>query len=131
MGRAHLDLFIAYFRFPVTPVLDIKQYFNCCCGIFLDSYKENVMRLSKIHHDRPISAKDEAVFWIEYTMRNQGAKHLRVAAHQLTWYQYHCLDVGLFFITIFLVLALLSVKTCSFCVRMCRGGRGKTKSKGD
>ncbi|KAK5601451.1 UDP-glucuronosyltransferase 2A1 [Crenichthys baileyi] len=57
------------------------------------SYKENAMRLSRIHHDRPMSPRDEAVFWIEFTMRNKGAKHLRVQAHELTWYQYHSLDV--------------------------------------
>uniref|UniRef100_A0AAV2MRA5 UDP-glucuronosyltransferase n=1 Tax=Knipowitschia caucasica TaxID=637954 RepID=A0AAV2MRA5_KNICA len=60
------------------------------------SYKANAMRLSAIHHDRPISPRDEAVFWVEFTMRNKGAKHLRVEAHNLTWYQYHCLDVATF-----------------------------------
>ncbi|MED6266736.1 UDP-glucuronosyltransferase 2A1 [Characodon lateralis] len=48
------------------------------------SYKENAMRLSRIHHDRPMSPRDETVFWIEFTMRNKGAKHLRVQAHELT-----------------------------------------------
>ncbi|KAM6930972.1 UDP-glucuronosyltransferase 2A2-like [Xenentodon cancila] len=48
-------------------------------------YKENAMWLSRIHHDRPLSPLDEAVFWIEFTMRNKGAKHLRVQAHELTW----------------------------------------------
>ncbi|KAF4113832.1 hypothetical protein G5714_006377 [Onychostoma macrolepis] len=48
-------------------------------------YKENAMRLSRIHHDRPIKPLDEAVFWIEFVMRNKGAKHLRVEAHNLTW----------------------------------------------
>ncbi|KAF3825143.1 hypothetical protein GH733_005777, partial [Mirounga leonina] len=57
------------------------------------SYKENAMRLSKIHHDQPVKPLDRAVFWIEFVMRHKGAKHLRPAAHNLTWFQYHSLDV--------------------------------------
>ncbi|XP_062054752.1 UDP-glucuronosyltransferase 2B4-like isoform X1 [Lepus europaeus] len=61
--------------------------------IYDPSYKENAMRLSRIHHDQPTKPLDRAVFWVEYVMRHKGAKHLRVAAHDLTWYQYYCLDV--------------------------------------
>uniref|UniRef100_A0A3Q2U0H5 UDP-glucuronosyltransferase n=1 Tax=Fundulus heteroclitus TaxID=8078 RepID=A0A3Q2U0H5_FUNHE len=85
------------------------------------TYKENAMRLSRIHHDRPMSPRDEAVFWIEFTMRNKGAKHLRVQAHQLTWYQYHSLDVLTFLLTLNLLLIFVLFKTCSFCFRRCCG----------
>ncbi|XP_074525903.1 UDP-glucuronosyltransferase 2A1-like isoform X2 [Halichoeres trimaculatus] len=94
------------------------------------SYKESAMRLSSIHHDRPMKALDEAVFWIEYTMRNKGAKHLRVAAHELTWYQYHSLDVLLFLLSILLVLMFVFIKSCSFCFRRCCG-RKTTKRKNE
>uniref|UniRef100_A0AAQ6IT73 UDP-glucuronosyltransferase n=1 Tax=Anabas testudineus TaxID=64144 RepID=A0AAQ6IT73_ANATE len=93
------------------------------------SYKENAMRLSSMHRDRPMSARDEAVFWIEFTMRNKGAKHLRVQAHELTWYQYHSLDVLGFVITVVLLLILLSIKTCKYCFRMCCNRKRKTKDK--
>ncbi|XP_070820215.1 UDP-glucuronosyltransferase 2A2-like isoform X2 [Chaetodon trifascialis] len=94
-------------------------------------YKESAMWLSSIHHDRPVSPLDEAVFWIEYTMRNKGAKHLRVQAHELTWYQYHSLDVLLLLLTIILFLILLFIKTCKFCFRRCCGRKGKTKRKAE
>ncbi|GAA6218680.1 UDP-glucuronosyltransferase 2A2-like [Lates japonicus] len=95
------------------------------------SYKESAMRLSHIHHDRPMSPLDEAIFWIEFTMRNNGAKHLRVQAHELTWYQYHCLDVLAFILTVVLLLMFLFIKTCSFCFRRCCGTKGKTKRKAE
>ncbi|XP_069562630.1 UDP-glucuronosyltransferase 2C1-like [Brachyistius frenatus] len=95
------------------------------------SYKENAMRLSSIHHDRPMSPRDEAVFWIEFTMRNKGAKHLRVQAHELTWYQYHSLDVLTFLLTLVLFVTLIFLKTCSFCLRRCCGRKGKTKRKAE
>uniref|UniRef100_A0A8C6NYX3 UDP-glucuronosyltransferase n=1 Tax=Nothobranchius furzeri TaxID=105023 RepID=A0A8C6NYX3_NOTFU len=94
------------------------------------SYKESAMRLSRIHHDRPMSPLDEAVFWIEFTMRHKGAKHLRVQAHELTWYQYHSLDVLSFLLSVFLLLLLLLVKTCRFCFRRCCCRR-KTKRKAE
>ncbi|XP_055367779.1 UDP-glucuronosyltransferase 2A1-like isoform X3 [Betta splendens] len=93
------------------------------------SYKENAMRLSSIHHDRPMTPLEEAVFWIEFTLRNKGAKHLRVQAHQLTWYQYHSLDVLVFLLTVVLLLIVLLVKTCTFCLRRCCGKTGKRKTE--
>uniref|UniRef100_A0A1A7X8R1 UDP-glucuronosyltransferase n=3 Tax=Iconisemion striatum TaxID=60296 RepID=A0A1A7X8R1_9TELE len=92
------------------------------------SYKENIMRLSRIHHDRPMSPMDEAVFWIEFTMRHKGAKHLRVQAHELTWYQYHSLDVLSFLLSVVLLLLFILIKTCGFCFRRCCCRR-KTKRK--
>lgn len=56
-------------------------------------YKRNAMWLSAIQHDQPIKPLGRAVFWIEFVMRHKGAKYLRPAAHNLTWFQYHSLDV--------------------------------------
>ncbi|XP_043095430.1 UDP-glucuronosyltransferase 2C1-like [Puntigrus tetrazona] len=90
------------------------------------SYKENAMRLSRIHHDRPVKPLDEAVFWIEFVMRHKGAKHLRVEAHNLTWYQYHCLDVFAFLITVLTVVLYVFFKLCKvFITRCCFRGKSK------
>ncbi|KAK7172633.1 hypothetical protein R3I93_002672 [Phoxinus phoxinus] len=92
------------------------------------SYKENAMRLSRIHHDRPMKPLDEAVFWIEFVVRNKGAKHLRVEAHNLTWYQYHCLDVFAFLFTILTAVLYVFFKLSKlFIMRCCF--RSKQKSK--
>ncbi|OPJ76012.1 UDP-glucuronosyltransferase 2A3 isoform A [Patagioenas fasciata monilis] len=83
------------------------------------TYKENALRLSKIHHDQPIKPLDRAVFWVEFVMRHKGAKHLRPAAHHLTWYQYHCLDVLVFLLTCAAIAVFILVKCCLFCCRRC------------
>ncbi|XP_054679304.1 UDP-glucuronosyltransferase 2A2-like isoform X4 [Grus americana] len=83
------------------------------------TYKENALRLSKIHHDQPVKPLDRAVFWIEFVMRHKGAKHLRPAAHHLTWYQYHCLDVLAFLFTCVAIAVFVLVKCCLFCCRRC------------
>ncbi|XP_058523228.1 UDP-glucuronosyltransferase 2B31 isoform X2 [Ochotona princeps] len=82
------------------------------------SYKENAMTLSRIHHDHPMKPLDRAAFWIEHVMRHKGAKHLRVAAHDLTWYQYHSLDVIGFLLACVATAALIIIKCCLFCYRM-------------
>ncbi|XP_076867447.1 UDP-glucuronosyltransferase 2B15-like isoform X6 [Brachyhypopomus gauderio] len=91
-------------------------------------YKESIMRLSRIHHDQPMKPLDQAVFWIEFVMRNKGAKHLRVEAHNLTWYQYHCLDVAAFLLSITAVVMFIFVKTCSWVICKCLR-RTTTKNK--
>ncbi|KAM6150525.1 UDP-glucuronosyltransferase 2B31-like isoform 4-T4 [Erethizon dorsatum] len=79
------------------------------------SYKENAMRLSRIHHDQPVKPLDRAVFWIEFVMRHRGAKHLRVAAHDLSWFQYHSLDVIGFLLACAATVIFIITKCCLFC----------------
>ncbi|XP_028660751.2 UDP-glucuronosyltransferase 2A1-like isoform X2 [Erpetoichthys calabaricus] len=83
------------------------------------TYKESAMKLSRIHHDQPVKPLDTAVFWIEFVMRHKGAKHLRPAAHNLTWYQYHCLDVIAFLLVCILTSVIITYKCCIFSFRKC------------
>ena len=80
-------------------------------------YKENAMKLSRIHHDQPIKPLDRAVFWIEYVMRHKGAKHLRPASHDLTWFQYHSLDVIGFLLACVATAIFVTTQCCLFCCR--------------
>ncbi|XP_008054297.1 UDP-glucuronosyltransferase 1-3 isoform X2 [Carlito syrichta] len=91
------------------------------------SYKENIMRLSSLHKDRPVEPLDLAVFWVEFVMRHKGAPHLRAAAHDLTWYQYHSLDVIGFLLAIVLTVAFVAFKCCAFGCRKCFGKKGRAK----
>ncbi|XP_023600090.1 LOW QUALITY PROTEIN: UDP-glucuronosyltransferase 2A1-like [Myotis lucifugus] len=92
------------------------------------SYKENAMRLSSIHHDQPIKPLDRAVFWIEFVMRHKGAKHLRPAAHNLTWFQYHSLDVIGFLLACVATAIFLVTKCCLFsCQKFGRTGNKKKR----
>ncbi|TRY91907.1 hypothetical protein DNTS_024115, partial [Danionella cerebrum] len=83
------------------------------------SYKEKMTKLSSIHRDRPIEPLDLAVFWTEFVMRHKGAAHLRPAAHELNWIQYHSLDVIGFLLLILVTVVFVSVKSCMFCFRKC------------
>ncbi|AWP12759.1 putative UDP-glucuronosyltransferase-like [Scophthalmus maximus] len=94
------------------------------------SYKERIAALSQIHLDRPVPPLELAVFWTEFVMRHKGAAHLKVAAHDLNWIQYHSLDViGIIVLTLLTVL-WVTLKCCLFCVRKCyRKGTAKRKSE--
>ncbi|XP_014718061.3 UDP-glucuronosyltransferase 1-6-like isoform X5 [Equus asinus] len=91
------------------------------------SYKENIMRLSSLHKDRPVEPLDLAVFWVEFVMRHKGAPHLRPAAHDLTWYQYHSLDVIGFLLAVVLGVAFIIYKSCAFGFRKFFGKKGRVK----
>ncbi|XP_056610193.1 UDP-glucuronosyltransferase 1A5-like isoform X5 [Triplophysa dalaica] len=82
-------------------------------------YKENMTKLSAIHRDRPIEPLDLAVFWTEFVMRHKGAEHLKPAAHELNWIQYHSLDVIGFLLLILVTVIFVTVKSCMFCFRKC------------
>ncbi|XP_077011590.1 UDP-glucuronosyltransferase 1A3-like isoform X2 [Tamandua tetradactyla] len=91
------------------------------------SYKENIMRLSSLHKDRPVEPLDLAVFWVEFVMRHKGAPHLRPAAHDLTWYQYHSLDVIGFLLAVVLTALFITWKCCLLGYRRCFGKMAPVK----
>ncbi|XP_066542514.1 UDP glucuronosyltransferase 1 family a, b isoform X1 [Hoplias malabaricus] len=93
------------------------------------SYKERMSKLSAIHKDRPVDPLDLAVFWTEFVMRHKGADHLRPAAHELNWVQYHCLDVVAFLLFILITIIFLTFKSCAFCFSKCFRATQKKKKE--
>ncbi|XP_046482544.1 UDP-glucosyltransferase 2-like isoform X2 [Neodiprion pinetum] len=72
-------------------------------------YQSNSERIARLFKDRPLSPLDEAIFWIEYVIRN-GGEPLKSSGRHLNWFQYYLLDVFLFLINIAaIVLAIVYV----------------------
>lgn len=71
-----------------------------------NSYTNNAQRLSKLFNDRPISALDTAVYWVEYVVRHRGAKHLRTRGADLIWFEYYLVDVVMVCFVIFILFAI-------------------------
>ncbi|XP_077169513.1 UDP-glucuronosyltransferase 1A1-like isoform X1 [Paroedura picta] len=97
--------------------------------IYDKKYKENVMHLSALHLDRPIHPLDLAVHWVEFVMKHKGAPHLRPAAHDLNWFQYHSIDVVAFLLAVLLLVLFISLKCCLFCFRKCCSKKGRLNKK--
>ena len=112
----------------------IKQNFHCIIWHitslevwyywFSFRHKENVMRLSTIQYDHPLILMKWAAFWIEFVMGHKGAKYLRPAIHDLTWFQYHCLDLIGFLVACVATAAFVITKYFLFCCQ-CRKEREK------
>ncbi len=75
--------------------------------LYNSSYKENMQRLSNLHHDQPMKPLDRAVFWIEFVMRNRGAPHLRTQSFRMSWIEYHSIDVILTLLMIFVLFCFM------------------------
>ncbi|XP_076864371.1 UDP-glucuronosyltransferase-like isoform X1 [Brachyhypopomus gauderio] len=93
------------------------------------SYKERMMKLSAVHNDRPVEPLDLAVYWTEFVMRHKGAGHLRPAAHDLNWFQYHSLDVIGFLLVVMTVVVVAMIKCCTFCLQRCKRKAHKRKEE--
>ncbi|XP_012282472.1 UDP-glucuronosyltransferase-like [Orussus abietinus] len=84
-------------------------------------YREAAKFESARFRDRPMTATNTAIFWIEYVVRN-GANSLRSLSLDLHWWQIALLDVYGF-------LALCTILTCyiillslRIAIRICRAG---------
>lgn len=68
------------------------------------TYRNKVQRVSQLYRDRPVAPMDLAMYWIEYVLRYDGAKHMQSTAVHLNFFQEQSLDV-IAFLLVFLYLA--------------------------
>ncbi|KAF7998051.1 hypothetical protein HCN44_009449 [Aphidius gifuensis] len=65
-------------------------------------YQKSMREVSSLFMDRPMSAEDTAVYWVEYVARH--GNRLRSPATKLSWWQYYLIDVYGFIIAFILIL---------------------------
>lgn len=82
-----------------------------------DSYSENAKKMSIRFQDRPMTALDTAVFWVEYVIRNNGANFIKNPANTLSWYAYYMLDILGLLLSIMLMFAFVVVKLFTYLLR--------------
>ncbi|CAO1423867.1 unnamed protein product [Diamesa serratosioi] len=80
-------------------------------------YTNKVKYLADLYLDRPMSAKDTAIYWVEYVIKHKGAKHLRYAGADLNFLQYNSIDVIAFLIILIYVVCVLIAKFFKFLYR--------------
>lgn len=68
---------------------------------FHSSFKQNIVKLAKLVEDVPMSSAEKAVWYIEYVIRNRGAKHLTYPQKEIPFFQYHYYDILLSVFTAF------------------------------
>lgn len=97
------------------------------------TYANKVKELSRIYRDRPHTALEEAVFWTEYILRHNGARHMQSPAVQLNFIQRNSLDIlAAFIIFVYVFIKLLKwviVKSFLCIARAITRRRGQSKIK--
>ncbi|KAI4455030.1 rapsyn-related [Holotrichia oblita] len=80
-------------------------------------YSEAVTKLAKISIDQPMTGLEKAVWWTEYVLRYNGAKHLRSPAVDMPLYEYFLLDVLALLFGISLIVTYISLKLAKLVLR--------------
>uniref|UniRef100_A0A0C9QAJ4 UGT2B30_1 protein n=1 Tax=Fopius arisanus TaxID=64838 RepID=A0A0C9QAJ4_9HYME len=70
--------------------------------------EETSGKVSARFTDRPLSAMETAIYWVEYVIRH-GNKPLRSPALDLAWWQIALLDV--YAVTIFVIVSIIAIIT--------------------
>lgn len=91
-------------------------------------YRQIVKTAADLYKDRPAHPLDTAVYWVEYVLRHNGAKHMQSQAVHLNWFQYHSLDVIGFLLAVAYIAYRLTKWIVGSVFYMCIGGTtSKTK----
>ncbi|EDW31821.1 GL10763 [Drosophila persimilis] len=85
-------------------------------------YRTKMQQASRIFRDRPLSAMDTAMYWIEYVIEHRGAPHLVASGVELPWYQFYLLDI------VALALAIVLLPIVALCC-LCRSSKSKRESR--
>ncbi|KAJ8731401.1 hypothetical protein PYW07_004565 [Mythimna separata] len=84
-----------------------------------NSYRIKAKELSARFKDRPMSALDTAMFWIEYVIRNNGAEYMKNPAMKLNWFAYTMLDVYAFILVLLFTLGYVISKIFTIITNLC------------
>lgn len=81
------------------------------------TYKSNAMKNSQLFRDRPMTPLQTAIYWIEYVIRYDGARHLQSSAVHLNFFQKNSLDIFLLFAILFYIILKLVMIIISFMLK--------------
>ncbi|CAG9820048.1 unnamed protein product [Phaedon cochleariae] len=91
-------------------------------------YKDQVNNSRMILVDQPMKGVEKAVWWIEYVLRHKGAKHLRSAAADMSFYEYFMIDVICFLLVCVSFSIYATIRVYCLVVWSVRKPRSKVKS---
>ncbi|XP_064072838.1 UDP-glycosyltransferase UGT5-like [Vanessa tameamea] len=75
-----------------------------------NSYIDKAKEISQAFKDRPMTALDSAMFWIEYVIRNKGADYMKNPARNMSWVAYTMIDVYASILIFLIIIIATSVK---------------------
>ena len=70
-------------------------------------------KMSELFRDQKEHPVERAVWWIEYIMRHNGAPFLKPKSMDMEWYEYNLMDVIIFLLSIWFIIAVIFIKCCT------------------
>ena len=92
-------------------------------------YRNVVKSAADLYRDRPMPPLDTAVYWVEYLIRHNGAKHMQSQAVRLDFIQYYGLDI--YAAIAFVLYVSWKVTKFLFCSILCKVFKSKEKKKSE
>ena len=92
------------------------------------TYTKNVKRLSAIFRDRPMTPADRAAFWVNHVIKH-GGDYMRTPYHELSFIQYHLIDVIAFITCIVAIVLYILYQLLKVLIHCCGCCCRKTSSK--
>ncbi|XP_062553023.1 UDP-glucosyltransferase 2-like [Armigeres subalbatus] len=93
-------------------------------------YRQKVKELSELYRDRPQTAVDTAIYWIEYVIRHKGAPHMHYQGAELNFFQQQMLDVvAALLVIVYLLFKLLKFVFKKLTTLICRRGTKQKEGK--
>lgn len=95
-----------------------------------DTFYRRIDEMSRRFLDNPVEPLQEAIYWIEYVIRYNGAPHLKSAAVLMPWYQHLLLDVLAAILLFIAALYFLLTRACKLiCSSRMKASQKKEKIK--
>ncbi|KAH8267529.1 hypothetical protein KR018_012652 [Drosophila ironensis] len=83
---------------------------------------------SSLYRDRPLSARESLIYWVNYVIRHHGAPHLQSPVVHMNWISANNLDAYAVFACVIVVLILLVKLIAGLIIRKLKGLFKKTKN---
>lgn len=87
------------------------------CKFLIIFYRTNVLRVSKMFKDRPMTPVDTAIYWIEFIHRH-GKDAMKSPIVNMTWWQTSLLDVYTFVAFSSLTILCIVAKVCKILIEL-------------
>ncbi len=78
-----------------------------------DTFKNNIVRASKIYKSAARGPIDKAVYWTDHVLEF-GGKHLHSVALDVPWYQFLMLDILLFVVIVSIIICYIQIQIFSY-----------------
>lgn len=91
-------------------------------------YRDKVREFSELYRNRPLTARENVNYWVEYVIRHHGAAHMQSPLVHLNFVQSNSLDILLAILIILYLLWKLLKFTCKFLYKLTCLDKGKQKA---